>query len=89
MFLCNECFYVLFQDCSISSHLCLFVCCSYITEVGHRNNMTICAKHGGNDHIYTSNGRGVKIYINTKANAPEEDFTLQYNGTIFNKQTQF
>ena len=63
--------------CNIS-HLCS----SCITEVGHRNNMTICAKRGGNNHIYTSNGRHVQIYINTRRDAPQEDFTLQYNGMI-------
>ena len=52
----------------------------YITEIGHRDNISICARTGGNEHIYTSNGRHVQIHIDTEDQNSNKDFILEYKG---------
>ena len=55
----------------------------YIVERGHRNNITICSKRGGREHIYTSNGRPLHVYIDTNKVAEDEsDFLLHYKGKL-------
>ena len=66
---------------SLTNLHCVF---RYITEVGHRNNISICARTGGNEHIYTSNGRHVQIHINTRDKTSDKDFMLEYKGNYLN-----
>ena len=53
----------------------------YIVETGHRSNVSICTKTESMGHLYTSNGRDVKIHINTNDDTAP-DFVLHYHGKI-------
>ena len=57
---------------------------SYISETGHRNNVTVCSKKGGQEHIYKSNGQNVIISLKTNVLRRVPDFVIEYKGKMRN-----
>lgn len=55
----------------------------YIVERGHMGNVTICSPVQKEKHVYTSNGRGIEIYITTNhAIEDNGEFLLNFEGEL-------
>ena len=58
----------------------------YISETGHRENVTICDKSNKDGNLYVSNGQTMTIALDTRQRRTLQDgeeFILSYKGIDF------